>query len=79
MPCATLRSMSTIHPLREYREKAGLSQDELAEKLGVSRQMIGFIENGDRRIKAEDVADWSEKTGIPRAKLRPDLFGKLAA
>lgn len=67
------------HPIREYREKEGLSQEDLAEKIGVSRQMIGFIESGDRRIAAEDVADWERKTGIPRAKLRPDIFGKAAA
>lgn len=67
------------HPVREYRDKEGLSQEELAEKVGVSRQMVGLIETGERRIAAEDVAAWERTTGIPRAKLRPDIFGKAAA
>ena len=32
--------------LRELRTDAGLSQGELAEQLGVSRQTINVIENG---------------------------------
>lgn len=62
------------HPLREYRDKRGLSQQELADKLGVSRQMVGLVETGERRIAAEDVLDWEKKTGIPRTVLRPDIF-----
>lgn len=62
------------HPLRQYREKEGLTQEQLAEKLGISRQMVGLIESGDRRVPAECVADWESKTGIPRPKLRPDIF-----
>ena len=33
--------------MKEARAKAGLSQQELAEKLGVSRQAINAIEKGD--------------------------------
>ena len=33
--------------MKEARAKAGLSQQELAEKLGVSRQTINAIEKGD--------------------------------
>ena len=33
--------------MKEARAKAGLSQQELAEKLGVSRQTINTIEKGD--------------------------------
>lgn len=32
--------------LEEIRKKHGLSQEELAEKLEVSRQTIGSLENG---------------------------------
>lgn len=31
--------------LREYREKAGLSQEKLADKLGVTRQTIISLES----------------------------------
>ena len=33
--------------MKEARARAGLSQQELAEKLGVSRQTINAIEKGD--------------------------------
>lgn len=32
--------------VKEFREKAGLSQDELAKKSGVSRATISALENG---------------------------------
>lgn len=32
--------------LKEYREKSGLSQDELAEMSGVSRAVISGLESG---------------------------------
>lgn len=64
----------TVHPLRAYREKESLSQDDLAARLGVSRQMIGLIESGNRRVAAESVLDWESKTGVPRHALRPDIY-----
>ena len=35
--------------LRELRKKKGLSQVELAEKLGFSKSLIGLYETGDRK------------------------------
>jgi putative transcriptional regulator len=32
--------------IKEYREKNGLTQDEFAQELGVSRQTINAIEKG---------------------------------
>ena len=42
--------VSTIfaHRLKELREVSGMSQTQLAEKLGVSRGSISFYENGER-------------------------------
>lgn len=34
------------YKVKEFREKAGLSQDELAKKSGVSRTTISALENG---------------------------------
>lgn len=39
--------MSNNHAMKEARAKAGLSQQALADKLGVSRQTINAIEKGD--------------------------------
>ena len=39
--------MSSNFAMKEARTKAGLSQQALADKLGISRQTINAIEKGD--------------------------------
>lgn len=39
-----------LNKLRNKRMDAGLTQDELARRMGVSRMFIGRCERGDRRI-----------------------------
>lgn len=39
--------MNKNHAMKEARTRAGLSQQGLAQRLGVSRQTINAIENGD--------------------------------
>ncbi len=41
--------------IKQIRESLGLSQQALAEKLGVSRPSISLIENGERRVCAEEL------------------------
>lgn len=67
--------MSHQHPLRAYRDSNNLSQEELANRLGVSRQMVGLIEAGARAITAKRAKDWEVKTGIPREVMCPEIFG----
>lgn len=40
--------MIGINRLKYYREKANLSQDDLASAVGVTQRYIGFIEAGER-------------------------------
>jgi transcriptional regulator with XRE-family HTH domain len=67
------------HPLRQYREKRGLNQEELADLLGVSRQMVGLIESGARRVTPENAKAWAGITGISKAALCPEIFGETRA
>ena len=39
--------------LREIREKIGLSQQQVAEKLGISQNYYCMIETGDRQKKLD--------------------------
>ena len=39
--------------VKEYRVKKGLSQNDLAKKVGLSQQAIALIENGKRKLEAD--------------------------
>jgi len=45
--------------IKELREKAGLSQKEVAIKIGIKRPTISQIENGERKISAEEILEIS--------------------
>jgi len=51
--------------IKAVREKLGLSQETLAKELGISRVAISQIENGDRKIGAEEIAKLSKVFNIP--------------
>ncbi len=40
--------MLDVNSIRAYREQVGLSQEELGQKVGVTRQTIAAWETGDR-------------------------------
>lgn len=57
--------MITIgHRIRELRVKVGMSQQRLAEILGVSRPTISQIENDERKIFADELIKLSEAFNI---------------
>jgi len=51
--------------LREAREAAGLSQEDVAQKLGLLRPAISQIENGHRRVEALELARLAKLYGRP--------------
>lgn len=65
--------MQVTHPLKAYRAKAGLTQLDLADRLGVTRTSVARWETGARKIDANLVAKISRETGIGVLELRPDL------
>jgi transcriptional regulator with XRE-family HTH domain len=76
-----LQGMSE-HPLKTYRTAEGLTQAGLAAKLGVTDVTVSRWETGARKIELDLIASISEKTGIPKSALRPDLaamFSEAAA
>lgn len=42
--------------IKEYRIKAAMSQDELAQKIGISTPFMNRLENGQRNITLENLA-----------------------
>lgn len=71
--------MAATNPLKQYREGKKLSQQELADDLGVSRQMVGFLENGEREFTPDMALLIEKKLGIDRALILPSLFKRAAA
>jgi transcriptional regulator with XRE-family HTH domain len=61
------------HPLRSYRDERDMTQDALAKELGVTSITVSRWETGARRIDGSLLDLVSEKTGIPKRELRPDL------
>ena len=53
----------------ELRKRAGISQQRLAEMLGVSRTTITQIENGKRKVSADELARLSEIYNLSVDKL----------
>jgi len=50
--------------LRRAREAAGLSQGQVARKLGLHRPAVSEIEAGRRRVTVEEVAALAEMYGV---------------
>lgn len=46
--------------IRELRDRLGISQQKLAELLGVSRPAISQIENGERKVSTDELIKLSE-------------------
>lgn len=51
------------HKLEEMRKRAGLTQKELAEKIGVTQQTIWYYENGQRDMKSSVIIELCKALG----------------
>jgi len=62
-----------MEALRKWRKGQGITADEAARQIGVSRVHWLRMENGTRNISAENLLTVERVTGISRHELRPDL------
>lgn len=74
MPRAMDRSNSALvtafaDVLRELREQASLTQEELAERADVSVRFISFLETGRRQPSLSALAAVSKGLGLPMSVL----------
>ena len=67
-----------IDPLKAYREEKDLTQQELADRLGISRAMVSLLEIGERQYTVEMCLLIERRLRIPRGVTRADLFAKAA-
>jgi transcriptional regulator with XRE-family HTH domain len=63
------------HPLRQWRDYYGVSQEELAERTGLSQGMISHIERYFRTPRVDVLKVLLEFTGLPTdALILPERF-----
>lgn len=55
--------------IRKWREASGLSLNRLAERTRLSRQMLSFVESGQRIPTIETAARISRALGVPLSRL----------
>lgn len=58
------RHKALINLLIEAREKAGLTQTELAEKIGEYQSFVARLESGQRRVDVVEFLDLAEVLGF---------------
>lgn len=76
------KSQKTAAPkpaLREYREANGLSCEEAGAKIEVAGTTWRSYENGNREVDGDTAKLIEERCGVPRSKIRADLFEKATA
>lgn len=55
--------------LRTTRKRVGVSQVELAERLGNTQTFVSKCERGERRIDAVELVEFAEALGVPPLEL----------
>jgi len=72
--------LDAMNAIAQYRIAHGLTQQQLADRLGVSQPLICLLESGVRKPSPLLAIQIERRTGgvINRQILRPDLFGVAA-
>ena len=55
--------------IQQIRKRRGMSQDELAENVGISKTFVSLIENGHRGVATETLNQIGAALGVPAAFL----------
>lgn len=61
-----------LFDLKVKREEAGLTQEELGRKLGISRQAVSLLENGTNKPTVENAKKLGEILGFDWTELYND-------
>lgn len=63
------RYRAVIAQLVDRRKEAGLSQEALADRLGLHKQFVSRVELGERRLDFVEFADFASALGLTPAEL----------
>lgn len=50
--------------IKRLREKSGMTQDELAEQMQISRQLVSMYERGARPVSAQTAFQFADVFGV---------------
>ncbi len=64
--------------LAEHRKSAGITQQELAQRLGKPQSFVSSYERGQRRIDLLELSRIADEIGADPAKICVEILGKLA-
>lgn len=67
-----------LQQLRAARENAGITQEQLAERLDATQSWVSKCERGERRLDMVEVRTWCRALGIPFSAFAAD-FDKILA
>ena len=62
--------------MKMAREKAGLSQRDIAAKLETNQTRIALIELGDQYVKVIDLIEWCQVVGADPVELLREAIGE---
>ena len=65
--------------LRTARKRVGVSQVELAERLGNTQTFVSKCERGERRIDAVELVEFAEALGVPALELLGEYLIKRSS
>jgi DNA-binding XRE family transcriptional regulator len=71
------RYRRAIHKMKDTRIKLGLTQDQVAQKLGWRRTMLCNIENYERRLDLLEAHTLAQALGLKLADLDPLLQSNI--
>ena len=60
--------------IRALRKKAGLTQEQLAEKIGISQVHLGRLENNARSMDLEQVENIAKALGVKPLEILPQAW-----
>lgn len=65
--------------LRAARKRVGVSQVELAERLGNTQTFVSKCERGERRIDGVELVEFAEALGLPPLELLGEYLSRRSA
>jgi transcriptional regulator with XRE-family HTH domain len=67
------RYRTFVRLLREERDRAGITQAELAQRLGAEQSFVSKCERGERRLDVVEAFQFCEALGVPFSRFAARL------